>query len=166
MSRPAKLLTKADESAIIDSYCNGTSLTALVKTWHVDVRRIRRLLIANNVRIRTIGQHYRNRYKSCGDNCTLDWSCVNCRKLSGKRAGLKKFGLTVEAYNLLLEKQNGACAVCFTKPVTQALSVDHDHRTGKVRGLLCQSCNVGIGFLKDDARLMRNAADYIESRGN
>jgi hypothetical protein len=40
--------------------------------------------------------------------------------------------------------------------------IDHDHKSGKVRGLLCSCCNTGIGFLKDDPRIMRKAADYVE----
>jgi hypothetical protein len=64
----------------------------------------------------------------------------------------------------MLEQQNGVCAICHGNCTTwKALSVDHDHRTGKVRGLLCQTCNTGIGALDDSPDLLRRALEYLES---
>jgi hypothetical protein len=91
---------------------------------------------------------------------------------------LKKFwpSLTnsqaLEEYEFLLQKQSNVCAIC-SKPEVRintftgkpfALAVDHCHRTGVVRGLLCFNCNIAIGKLKDDAALLRKAADYVESK--
>jgi Recombination endonuclease VII len=76
----------------------------------------------------------------------------------------KKYGITLEQYQAMLEKQNGVCAVggehCKSG---RALSVDHDHTTGKLRGLLCGNCNRGIGYLQDDPELIRAALEYILS---
>jgi len=61
----------------------------------------------------------------------------------------KKFNMTLEEYELLLEKQNGVCALCGNPPVGRHLSVDHNHITGKIRGLLCVRCNQMISVFDD-----------------
>lgn len=82
------------------------------------------------------------------------------------RAALRKHGLTASKYEWLLARQGGVCAVC---PRTEAnekghrLYIDHDHRTGEVRGLLCGACNPGIGFFQDSPALLRRAAEYLEA---
>lgn len=53
----------------------------------------------------------------------------------------KKYGISLKEYRLILRQQNGKCAICRHPPKTRALNVDHDHKTGKVRGLLCYRCN-------------------------
>lgn len=73
------------------------------------------------------------------------------------------YGLTVDEFLELHEKQDGKCAICGNAPSTQrGLHVDHCHTTGVVRGLLCHGCNVGIGALKDDVGLLRAAIDYLK----
>ena len=62
---------------------------------------------------------------------------------------------------MLVERQNGHCAICNEVPENQPLAVDHDHKTGEVRELLCTSCNVGLGHFKDDPDLMQAAIEYI-----
>jgi hypothetical protein len=74
------------------------------------------------------------------------------------------FGITLEEYNNLMVKQNNCCAICGEPPVIgeKSFPVDHDHETGKVRGLLCRGCNVGIGNLKDSVELLEKAIMYIK----
>jgi hypothetical protein len=75
-----------------------------------------------------------------------------------------RYGITLDDYYEMLERQHGLCKVCF-KPVTALttrLSVDHCHATGRVRSLLCKRCNTGAGFFDDDAGRMRRAADHVE----
>lgn len=73
-----------------------------------------------------------------------------------------KYGITVEAYETLLTAQNGLCAICGqVNPNKSELAVDHDHTTNKVRGLLCSTCNTGIGHLKDSTELVRRAFNYL-----
>ncbi len=68
---------------------------------------------------------------------------------------LNKYGITEEEYNTLLEKQNYQCAVCHEIP-EEWLCVDHDHITGKIRGLLCKSCNLLVGeYEKMDINAIR-----------
>lgn len=72
---------------------------------------------------------------------------------------LKKYGLTTEKFEALLEAQGHACAIC--RHVGK-LNIDHDHATGKVRALLCHKCNAGIGLLNESPELLRVAANYLE----
>jgi hypothetical protein len=72
------------------------------------------------------------------------------------------YGLSLEDYYKLLEKQGGVCAICHKPPVGERLAVDHDHVTGKVRGLLHRWCNSAIGFFEDDVQLLINAVNYLK----
>jgi hypothetical protein len=75
-----------------------------------------------------------------------------------------KFGITLKDYNDILASQGGVCATCGKPPNRKALSVDHDHRTGKVRGLLCQDCNFALGHVKDNPTILERLIDYLRSR--
>jgi hypothetical protein len=82
-----------------------------------------------------------------------------------RRYNLKRYGLTPEAVAALREAQNGACAVCGAVLVEgrgkDAMCVDHDHKTGRLRALLCGACNRGLGQFSDDATKLEAAARYI-----
>jgi hypothetical protein len=79
------------------------------------------------------------------------------------------FGITLDQYNQMLKDQNGVCVIC-KNPENEVekgkqqrtLSVDHNHKTGKVRGLLCGKCNKGIGLFKDNIYLLQSAIDYLK----
>lgn len=83
--------------------------------------------------------------------------------------GLKRYyGISVEDYAAMLNAQDGVCAIC-ARPETNIangkilpLSVDHDHGTGDVRGLLCNGCNRGIGFFKDNRETLLSAIKYLD----
>jgi hypothetical protein len=79
-----------------------------------------------------------------------------------------KYGITSDDYDRMLEEQGGRCAICGTdKPqgMHRRLNVDHDHKTGVVRGLVCYECNVGLGKFRDDTDVLRNAIRYLERFG-
>lgn len=82
-----------------------------------------------------------------------------------RRANLKRYyGLTVDVVEAMYVAQQGRCAVCGDhRPLrgNDGLAIDHDHRTGKVRGLLCPLCNKAIGLMRDDPDLLRSAAAYL-----
>lgn len=80
----------------------------------------------------------------------------------------KIFGITVAEYNLMLKMQNGGCAICGKTPEEngRSLCVDHVHGTSWIRGLLCGTCNTGIGLLQDDPEILQKAIEYIMEREN
>ena len=75
----------------------------------------------------------------------------------------KNFGVTLEQYNQMLNSQNGVCAICnqHTEKEVRMLAVDHCHKTGKVRGLLCRFCNQALGQFNDDTQRLSNAINYL-----
>ena len=73
------------------------------------------------------------------------------------------YGITEDQYVSAYEQQRGMCAICSTVLTTETL-VDHDHSTGKVRGLLCRPCNFALGLFKDNPELLVKAAKYIRQR--
>ena len=97
-------------------------------------------------------------------------ACALARDDAGKvRASTirRRFGVTTEQYDEMLARQNGGCAICGkTNPNGHRLAIDHNHRSGKVRGLLCRNCNSAIGQLLDSPELIRKAADYVESQAD
>lgn len=82
-------------------------------------------------------------------------------RASGRRCHLKrKFGITVEDYDRMLSAQGGVCMIC-RKPSQNNLHVDHCHKTGIVRSLLCGHCNRMIGLAGDDPMVLISAAEYL-----
>lgn len=89
-----------------------------------------------------------------------EWS----RSDKGRDSHLKyKYGISLSDYNKMFVKQNGCCNICgkHQSEMKKALNVDHNHATGKVRGLLCIKCNVGVGAFKDSQELLLRAVDYL-----
>lgn len=79
----------------------------------------------------------------------------------------KRYKISVEEYRKMFEVQQSLCAICM-KPETiknKVLSVDHDHKTGKVRGLLCGHCNRALGYLREDLSLLPKIQEYLEKHG-
>lgn len=71
-----------------------------------------------------------------------------------------KYGLTIEQYTALYNKQNGTCAICHTPLIKP--HIDHDHTTGIVRGLLCLHCNLVLGHAKDSTKTLESAIAYLQ----
>lgn len=82
---------------------------------------------------------------------------------SRKSFNYKQYGITVEQYNELYQKQKGCCAICgiHQSELKKSLCIDHDHSTGKIRGLLCSNHNTGIGLLNDNYEMILKAAIYL-----
>lgn len=93
--------------------------------------------------------------------------CRPCQRAYNSERRLRQmFGLDWDEYDLLLMTQDGRCAICNGKPRKYALAVDHDHKTGEIRGLLCSRCNHGLlGSANEDPARLRKAADYLEAYG-
>ncbi len=86
------------------------------------------------------------------------WTKKNHREYSLQRT----YGLTTEQYDVILKEQDGACAIC-RHPFTDTPNVDHSHETGRIRGLLCGSCNRGLGGFRDNLEYMVSAIAYIRN---
>ena len=91
------------------------------------------------------------------------WSKANLGRNVAKNLRLK-YGISTEEWEQLYREQNGLCAICGGVPGGSAkkLHVDHDHATGRVRGLLCHACNIAIGLMRDDSERLRKATEYVE----
>jgi hypothetical protein len=94
---------------------------------------------------------------------------LKCAKIL-KNGWLKRlYGITLNQYNELLESQNGACAICGKRETAtgtysnkiRSLAVDHNHVTGKIRGLLCYDCNTSLGKFKDNIKILQSAINYL-----
>jgi Recombination endonuclease VII len=84
------------------------------------------------------------------------------------RARERVYGLTKEAFSVLLGEQMGCCKTCghslsMKRGGSYALNVDHDHKTGRVRGLLCNRCNVAIGLIYDSVKTLNRMIAYLEA---
>lgn len=116
-------------------------------------------------------QHY---CKECKDKKIKKYYIDNPEKykITNRKKYLKKqYGLTIEDVDIMLKNQNYKCAICGREILLHGSSVDknkiahvdHNHETGKVRGLLCNDCNRGIGLLKDNPLFLVNAIKYLEN---
>ena len=132
-------------------------------------------------------RHYKNNKESINLKCKIYSSShkkekqINNKIYYQKNKGLllnnsyvylrnRKYGITQEIYDDIFNRQNGVCAICglpetATGRITKRLrplSVDHDHKTKKIRGLLCKKCNVGLGLFMDSKELLIKAINYLE----
>ena len=79
------------------------------------------------------------------------------------------FGITLVEYDKMLNAQNGVCLICKNVELSKHqngkirdLAVDHDHKTNKIRGLLCSMCNMGLGKFRENLEYLKNAIDYLQ----
>lgn len=91
---------------------------------------------------------------------------VRCRTIANSEASFylrfERYGISVSDYYEILKVQDGRCAICLMVPKTQlSLDIDHDHATGKVRGLLCSVCNTGLGSMRDSIQALQRAIEYL-----
>lgn len=146
-------------------------------------------MIKNIIKCLNCGNEINNRTRNqvaCGSK-KIKYSCAwERQRVSSNKAKMKfynsmsqlerknynrtlKIGRKFKIDNLVFEdmvrKQNNLCAICGEKEIVEdrCLSIDHCHKTGKVRGLLCRTCNSGIGFLKDDIYLLKKAIKYLKN---
>ena len=106
--------------------------------------------------IKSVSDFHKQRSQPGGYNTY----CKACRKdIESDRYFRRTYGLTRQELQALVASQGGWCAICQVNP---AEHVDHCHDSGKIRGVLCFTCNVALGHLKDDVQLFRRAIDYLE----
>lgn len=100
----------------------------------------------------------KDRVKECSDR----WARNNVqrRRENARRYQTSLYGITQAIYLRMKKEQNSQCLICKLKK--RPLVIDHCHSSNKVRGLLCRSCNQGLGLMKDNPRLLRDAIAYLE----
>lgn len=94
--------------------------------------------------------------------------CKKCQKIYNQKYHEKiyrfdKYGISKEIFSKLFEKQEGKCVICDIKIDSKTCHIDHDHRTSKVRGLLCNLCNKGLGQFKDSIKNLEKAIKYLKN---
>ena len=102
--------------------------------------------------------------------CKLEWAreyrrrCPEKARATQRRSAiLRRYGITIHEYKDMCASQNWVCAICGETPKKRALHVDHDHKSGKVRRLLCMRCNSVIGYVKEDVKILQNMIKYLSS---
>lgn len=109
------------------------------------------------------GRQYKKKYYSQNQKRKKNYY-KNKRNLYFKNYNLlKRYGITLDDYNLMLSKQDCKCLLCGKSHDKEkfGLVVDHCHNTKKVRGLLCHDCNTGLGKFKEDPELLKKAINYL-----
>jgi len=102
-----------------------------------------------------------------GPRCVTCWRGETRRRRQDSHGRYieQTYGITSDEYTVMHRSQGGVCAICGPwtgrRGVSRALAVDHDHRTGEVRGLLCPDCNRALGMWRDNPDVFRRAAEYL-----
>ena len=101
----------------------------------------------------------------------VKWQKTEAGRRARKKVVLDSYGLTATEYDAMLQEQGGVCAICAAEPGAWranggGLVIDHDHSTGRVRGLLCPSCNRGLGQFDDDPVKLANAVSYLSNEAD
>lgn len=102
--------------------------------------------------------------------CRFGSPCKSCSNIQRQKNYSKeyhrklKYGISDEDYSKMLKQQKYCCGICgiHRDDVSKDFAVDHNHNTGKIRGLLCGGCNGGIGMLKDSIKVLKRAIAYLE----
>lgn len=115
---------------------------------------------------------YKSACKECVKEGARRWARENPEHHARTRYAYelaRTYGITIEEYEALVAKNGGGCAICgaaetkvHASGTVFRFSVDHCHETGKIRGILCMTCNRAIGMMKDNPQLLRKAAEYLE----
>lgn len=136
-----------------------------------------RVIVTDHIFEKPVAEFPRNRARNDG----LSVYCFPCTRLYANtyystkaydRLVSKSYGLRRGEYVEKLAEQGGVCAICDEREtakfrsVVKRLAVDHDHTTGKARGLLCHACNSIIGYAQDDKKRLQRAIEYLERYGN
>jgi hypothetical protein len=182
---------KPDGHGNVCKSCTAARTAALILKWREEhPEEAKKLLkeccgckqvkpVAGFHKNKTTRDGYSTFCKKCQKLSNAKWEKNNPEKVDKRRKDLraktlKAFGLDTDAYLCLLGEQEGCCAVCGVRAQDYEwrgkkgarFCIDHDHKTGKIRGLLCHACNLGVGHLRDDPELLDLAAAYLRSFDN
>jgi len=151
---------------------DGLSITAIAEKFGVSYSWLNKIMVVWGIPKRRRWAKKWRRCRGCEQHFEAnkdnfyhkkDYVCKKCAIKKRYVSNLQyKFGLTPGDYKDILESQDGGCAICGKPPGKRRLSVDHNHETDRVRGILCHSCNIGLGGFKDDALLLQAAIAYLD----
>lgn len=148
--------------------CHAQFQRALVaegRKWCTKCREIKAV-----AEFRVTGAKVRSTCRPCDAAQSAEWRERNpgygtdyMRRVRDERgyARRARFGLTPADVRAMLEAQHGRCGICDESVTPEGINIDHCHSTGRIRAILCRSCNLGLGFFKDDPARMERAAEYI-----
>lgn len=154
-----KLCTKCGKVKSISEFCKDKRAADGLTYWCKDCRNQhnREYLKANPEKAKEHNDKWKERRKEYYKRPE------NAKKL--RNSHLKRnFNITVEDYEKMFEDQNGVCAICGKPEICDRndnLCIDHDHVTGKIRGLLCNKCNRALGYFLDDPKIILSAYNYL-----
>jgi hypothetical protein len=104
--------------------------------------------------------------KKCCNQKAREWSKNNPEavKQSSRKTKLKqKYGISVDDYNEMFKEQKGVCFICAKEHQRRPLNVDHCHKTGTVRKLLCDKCNMALGLVEDSTERLNKLMEYLNA---
>lgn len=113
-------------------------------------------------------REYRRRHPGVAEARVRAWQLAHPRK-NNEASRASRYSRPISEYHARVRAQANACGICRTKKRPRRLGkliawyIDHDHKTGKVRGLLCRDCNTGLGYFRDDAARLEAAALYLRT---
>ena len=108
--------------------------------------------------------HAKSGYRSHCKKCKNKETMIYWRKVRSNRKRTELYNITPEQYNTLFELQKGCCAICgrHQNSFKKSLSVDHNHKTKEVRGLLCDRCNLMVGYSRESIIILKNTIQYLK----
>src|SRR3990167_10076450 len=108
--------------------------------------------------------YYKNRDEVLKQKRAMDKINRKKQSIKARERKLKKiYSITIEEYRNLLNEQGGVCLGCRKSPNGKDLCVDHNHETGRIRGLLCSGCNLIIGHAEDNVMVLENLIEYLQN---
>lgn len=153
----SELLARQRERNAKNYQLNRDAYRAKTKAWQE----------ANPERAKQLQQEYRERNKArLNASRKASYEANRESELLQRRASkIKSYGITPDQFEVMLKEQGGTCAICHTdKPTLNgkgSFRIDHCHTTGKVRGLLCNKCNAGLGMFSDKIEMLNRAIAYL-----
>lgn len=164
-----KTCSKCKLSKSLEEFHKSKRLSQGVRSWCKSCERDqhKEWVINNPDKIAEIDRRYNQNNKPKVKEKIKKWKARNPNIVNARRLK-RRYGLTMDQYRAILTTQDHCCAICkrHENEIILALHVDHNHITGKVRGMLCSSCNQALGLLKDNPELCRLSAIYLEIDGN
>ena len=154
---------------------NRAKAVARTRAWNKKNPDAHRSWAAGSPRRKAYSKKYRQDNQAHYTALHASWVKENKERadMISLKSQLKKFNLTLEAYDAMVVAQNGVCSVCHRpetvvdkKGKTRRLCIDHDHMTRKVRGLLCSACNLVLGHAQDSIETLLSAVAYLKRHGS